>query len=299
MRGPPLDAWAKFAGLIQMLAPHFPPPSGKVETRNGDVDGIGYRIYTPKEHDGSLPLVIFTHGGGFILGDLESEDILCRMVAEHSKMAVVSIDYRLSPEMKAPAHVDDCWKVYKWAHENAASFGASSKKTYTMGGSAGGALALGLARRAIRDQTYKSSLKGIIALVPVTTHRDNVPSKYRALHDEHYYKDAAFAPIIDEESVNMCFVQAGLDMNDRDYFVLLAEEDHASFPPTYIMSCECDPLRADSFAIKKAFEDAGVKVKHDDIPSMPHYFWIFPQLEESQTFGAKVLAGLEWVKAQS
>jgi versiconal hemiacetal acetate esterase len=60
MRGPPHDARAKFAGLIQMLAPFFPPPSGNVETRNGDVDGIGYRIYTPKEHNGSLPLVVFS-----------------------------------------------------------------------------------------------------------------------------------------------------------------------------------------------------------------------------------------------
>jgi versiconal hemiacetal acetate esterase len=168
-----------------------------------------------------------------------------------------------------------------------------------MGGSAGGALALGLARRAVRNQTYKSSLKGIIALVPVTTHRGNVPSEYKALHDEHYYKEAATAPIIDEESVNMCYAQAGLDMDDSDYFVLLAKEDHASFPPTYILSCECDPLRADSYALKKALEDAGVKVKHDDIPSMPHYYWIFPQLEESKTFGSKLLAGIEWVESQS
>jgi versiconal hemiacetal acetate esterase len=59
-------------------------------------------------------MFVVAHGGGFILGDLDSEDILCRMVAEHSKTAFVSIDYRLSPEVKAPVHIDDCWKVYKW-----------------------------------------------------------------------------------------------------------------------------------------------------------------------------------------
>jgi hypothetical protein len=60
MRGPPHEARAKFAGLIQMLAPLFPSLSGKVETRNGNVDGVGYRIYIPKEYNGSLPLVIFS-----------------------------------------------------------------------------------------------------------------------------------------------------------------------------------------------------------------------------------------------
>jgi acetyl esterase/lipase len=66
-----------------------------------------------RDKDRILTFVV-AHGGGFILGDLDSEDSLCRMVVEHSQMAVVSMDYRLSPEVKAPVHINDCWKVYQW-----------------------------------------------------------------------------------------------------------------------------------------------------------------------------------------
>lgn len=126
---------ATFGGIHQMLQPLYPSASGNVDAKDGDVDGIKYRVYTPKDHrTGGLPLAMWSeqhsllclaaasphadfppaHGGGFMLGDLETDDWWCSFVAEHSSSIVVNIDYRLSPEVKTPTHLEDCWKVYKW-----------------------------------------------------------------------------------------------------------------------------------------------------------------------------------------
>lgn len=99
-----------------MLAPLYPPPTDAVSAKDGDVDGIGYRVYTPVEaaKGGALPVGLYTHGGGFVVGNLDAEDVLCRAIAEHCGCILVSVDYRLAPEHKAPAQLTDSLNVLKW-----------------------------------------------------------------------------------------------------------------------------------------------------------------------------------------
>ncbi len=106
----------QFNDLVAMLAPSMPPKSPAVEAKDGEVDGVKYRVYTPVDaaKSGPLPVGVYTHGGGMACGDLESEDILCRAVAEHTPSIVVSVDYRLTPEHPAPAQFMDSLAVYKW-----------------------------------------------------------------------------------------------------------------------------------------------------------------------------------------
>ena len=106
----------QFTDLLTALAPLYPPPTDAVSTKDGDVDGVGYRIYTPVEaaKSGSLPVGLYTHGGGFVMGNLDAEDVLCRAVAEHARCIIVSVDYRLAPEAKAPAQLTDSLNVLKW-----------------------------------------------------------------------------------------------------------------------------------------------------------------------------------------
>jgi versiconal hemiacetal acetate esterase len=114
LKGSPEEIKAMYDGLVQALLPQLPKPSENVESKDGDVDGIRYRLYWPKGASGSLPTAIWTHGGGYMTGDLNSDDLLCRVVAEHTNSAVVNIDYRLTPEHKWPAQLEDCMKVYRW-----------------------------------------------------------------------------------------------------------------------------------------------------------------------------------------
>lgn len=136
-----------------------------------------------------------------------------------------------------------------------------------------------------------------MAVVPATVHRHNVSSEYKTLYED-FTKEASTAPFIDVESVDFFYNEAGLDPNDSTYFTLLAKENNGQFLPTYIISCEYDPLRVDAHLLKKALQDAGVKVKHDEFGGLPHYFWMFPQLPETASFGQTLLAGIEWVKGQ-
>ena len=110
--------------------------------------------------------------------------------------------------------------------------------------------------------------------------------------------NAKDAPVIDGESMDIFFDALKADPKDSDAFVALAEDNHAKFPPTYITSCEFDPLRDDAFVIEKALKDAGVPTKHDHYPGFPHYFWIMPPVPEGQEYVGKLLGGIEWVKSQ-
>ncbi|KAK3678138.1 Telomerase-binding protein [Recurvomyces mirabilis] len=296
LKGSPEEIKAMYAGLVAALAPQFPKPSENVESKDGEVDGIKYRLYWPKNASGSLPTAIWTHGGGYMTGDLDSDDLLCRVVAEHTNSAVVNVDYRLTPEYKWPVQLDDCMKVYKWAHKNASTFHGDPNKFYTIGASAGGGLALQIANVVLRDPELKSSLKGICAMVPLSVHPQNVPEKYKSMYKA--YSENTDTPILTAESMDIFYHHAGADPKDPGTFVGLAEDIHKQFPPTYLTSCEFDPLRDDAKIMEKALKDAGVPVKHDFYPGFPHYFWIFPSLPESQKYVGNLLGGIEWVKGQ-
>ena len=112
---------------------------------------------------------------------------------------------------------------------------------YTIGGSAGGGLALQIANQVIRDPKLKPSLKGIAAQVPCTTHWDSVPSKYKSMY-KSYTDNAKDAPVIDKESMETFYKHAGADPNDASCFTILATDKHAEFPPVYFTSCDFDPL---------------------------------------------------------
>ncbi|KAK5707703.1 Telomerase-binding protein [Elasticomyces elasticus] len=294
--GSPEEIRGMYAALGAALAAQMPPPSENVESKDGDVDGIKYRTYWPKGTTEALPIAFYTHGGGYMVGGLDDDDFLCRVISEHTKSALIAVDYRLTPEHKWPTQLDDSMKIYKWAHMNASSFHGDSSKIYTIGGSAGGGLALQVANQVLRDSELKSSLKGIIALVPLTLHKDHVPEKYKDMYTS--YKDnAKGTPIIDGESMEIFYEHAGVDPKDPDTFVALSD-NLKSFPPTYIATCEFDPLRDDGFVLEAALKEAGVPTKHDHYPGFPHYFWIFPSVPESQQFVGQLLGGIEWAKSK-
>jgi versiconal hemiacetal acetate esterase len=107
---------AQYAQLGQMLLPQLPPPSDAVDTSDGEVKGVKYRLYTPKEaaKKGLLPVAIWAHGGGWVTGDVNADDPLCRILAEAVPSIIVNVDYRLAPEHKYPTQLEDTLTVYNW-----------------------------------------------------------------------------------------------------------------------------------------------------------------------------------------
>ncbi|KAK5080784.1 Telomerase-binding protein [Exophiala xenobiotica] len=297
LKGSPEEIKQQYEDLVAMLMPHMPKPSENVESKDGEVDGVKYRVYNPKNASGSLPIATWTHGGGFMTGDVNTDDVLCRAVCEHTNSVVVNIDYSLTPEAKWPTQLNECVKVYKWAHDNAGSIGGDAKKMYTIGGSAGGALALQICNAVLKDPSLKDSMKGVAAMVPCTSHPDNVPDKYKPKY-KSYTENAEGVPIIDRKSMEIFYEYLGADPNDPSCYTLLATDNHKNFPPVYLTSCEFDPLRDDAYVMEAALKEAGVDTKHDHYPGLPHYFWIFPGVAEGPEFINNMLQGIGWLQSK-
>lgn len=141
---------------------------------------IPARLYSAKPSAKPVPLLVFYHGGGFVVGSLNTHDEACRVLCKHAEVAVLSVDYRLAPEHKAPAAVDDCVAAFQWAAANAAKLGIDSNKIAVGGDSAGGNLAA-VVCQVLADQAVRPAAQ--LLIYPVTDSARHYPS-----HD-HYSKD--------------------------------------------------------------------------------------------------------------
>lgn len=128
-------------------------PIGAVTQREIDTpDGpIGLRFYTPRDLTDRSAALVYFHGGGFTLGNLDSHDALCRFLAEHAQVRVVSVDYRLAPEHPFPAAVDDCLAAFTWVHSHATALGIDADRIAVGGDSAGGNLATVVAQEMVHS----------------------------------------------------------------------------------------------------------------------------------------------------
>lgn len=226
-------------------------------------------------------------------GDLNADHILCGVVSGNANVVIVNVDYSLTPEHKWPTQLNEGVKVYKWAHDNASSIGGDGNKMFTIGGSAGGALALQICNAVLKDSSLKSSIKGVAAMVPATIDPKNVPEKYKSQY-RAYEENAKGVPIIDKEVMQTFIEHLGTDPSDKSAWVLLDTENHKNFPPVYFTSCEFDPLRDDAYVFEAALKEAGVPTKHDHYKGMPHYFWIFPGIPEAQGYIGQLIGGIGW-----
>ena len=207
------------AGLAQQLSAAAPPPSDAVTAEDGTADGVKYRLYKPKGASGPLPVGIWTHGGGFMTGDLDSDDAFCRLVSEHAPSIIVNVDYRLTPEFKSPAQLQDTLTVYKWARQNASSIGGDATKFYSIGGSAGASLALQVANKLVADPSKRDGIRGVAAIVPATLHFDHVPEEHKSEY-KAYTENEKGVPIIDKESMRIFYEGLGAAPDDADTFVV-------------------------------------------------------------------------------
>jgi acetyl esterase len=206
-----------------------------------EVDGVPVRSYTPTANGGELPLVVFLHGGGWVVGSLDSYDGVCRVLANRVPCRVVSVDYRLAPEHPFPAAVDDSWTVTRWA------FG-QSRRVAVAGDSAGGNLAAVMALRA-RDAELPLSFQ--LLIYPVTEHRFDTAS-YAANATGLGLTQAGMRWYWDN-------YLAGSDGSHPDASPLRAA-DLSGAAPALVVVCEYDPLRDEGVAYAERLREAGVAV---------------------------------------
>jgi acetyl esterase len=226
----------------------------------GPAGELPIRIYTP-DGDGPFPVIVFFHGGGFVIGSLESHDPLCRQLAGLTPAVVVSVHYRLAPEHPFPAAVEDAWAALEWAQHNAAEIGGDPNLVAVCGDSAGGNLAAVTAILA-RD-AGRPTLSAQILLYPTVDARGGYPSL-----DEN-----AEGPFLTKDSMEWFFGHYAPNADTSDPRLSpIAAEDLSGLPPALIVTAEFDPLRDEGEAYADRLRDAGVDVTCHRYDGMGHVF---------------------------
>jgi acetyl esterase len=241
-------------------------PELRVENRSidGPAGPMNIRIYWPPTDHATPPVVVFFHGGGFVLGDLDTHDGTCRQHAVGASAVVVSVEYRLAPEHPYPAAVDDAWAATQWVAEHGSEIGADASRLAVAGDSAGGTISAVIAQRA-RDHADQGGPKLLFQLLwyPATLWDPSLPS----------FADNADAPVLDRAAV-AAFTRwyAGeIDLSNPPAGMAPGRaENLAGLPPAYIAVAGHDPLRDDGIRYGELLAAAGVPVEVDNAETLVH-----------------------------
>jgi acetyl esterase len=242
-----------------------PRPPAIAEARLVVLGGkVAVRAYRPVLAE-TLPALVFFHGGGWTIGDLDTHDVVCRHLAAGARCAVFSVDYRLAPEHPFPAAVDDCFFAAEYVRKNAGSLKVDPKRIAVGGDSAGGNLAAVVALMA-RDEPGPP-LCGQLLIYPATDQRCAFPSHERNAEGYLLTRDA------------IRFFRAGYlpnpaDRTDWRASPLLAAS-HAGLPPAFVLTAGYDPLVDEGRAYAEQLAAAGVQVAYKEYSDMVHGFILF------------------------
>ena len=249
----PLDlAREAYAMGSSVLEPE--PPSLKriqnLRIFRRDGSSLRARLYAPQgPEQGMLPLLVFFHGGGFVMGSIDTHDALCRTLCHASGCAVISVDYRLAPEHKFPAAFEDCWDAVHWLGCNAAAWGLDGSRMAVGGDSAGGTLAAACAVQAARQGL---PLRLQLLFYPGMQAAPDTPS--RQLYGNGF--------LLEEEQIQWMFqacVRSNSDFSDWRFAPVYAE-DVSGVAPLWLGLAECDPIVDDSLLWADKLRAADVPV---------------------------------------
>jgi cation diffusion facilitator CzcD-associated flavoprotein CzcO/acetyl esterase/lipase len=253
---PPIESLSpqEARAFLTAMSAQRPPGPDVAEVADGVLPGpagdLAYRLYRP-EGTGPRPVVVYFHGGGWVLGGADSDDPLCRDLCVRSGAVVVSVDYRHAPEHRFPAAVDDACAAVGWVAANAAALGGVPGQLAVAGWSAGANLAAVACHRA-RDEGGPG-IAGQLLITPVTDSDLGRPS----------YRENAEGYVLTEPLMRWFwdhYTDPGQRADPR--VAVLRAADHSGLPPAVVVTCELDPLRDEGQAYARALEEAGVPVEH-------------------------------------
>ena len=244
------------------MAPGEPVKHVEDRTVPGPAGDIPVRIYTP-EGDTPLPLLVWYHGGGWVLGNLDGSDATCRELANAAGCIVISVDYRLAPEHKYPAAAEESYAAFRWVADNAAALGGDARRIAVGGDSAGGNLAAVVSQMA-RDRGGPTPVFQAL-IYPVTDHSFETAS-YRENADGYLLTTTAMRWFWDQY----------LDTADEGmqaYASPLRAENLSGLAPALVITAEFDPLRDEGEAYGQRLRESGVPAVVSRYDGMIHGFF--------------------------
>jgi acetyl esterase len=247
------------SGMAQAVA-QLPVTVQVEDVRDLVADGVAVRVYRPAAEE-PLPLVLLVHGGGFVIGSVDTHDGLARRIARDADAVVVSVDYRLAPEHPFPAAVDDCWAVLRWAVAHADELGADPARVAVAGDSAGGNLAAVLTHLA--RGTSGPDLVFQLLLYPVTSGHHDWPS----------VRENSDAPVLTRRAMEWFAAQYAADGSVRS--APATAESFTGLPAAFVATAGADPLRDDGEAYAELLRRDGVAVQQVRYEPLVHGFAAF------------------------
>lgn len=262
-REPVEDARKRFWRFAHSLETDAPALAEVRDLQTGGAEGmLPARLYTPFAAGVDGPALIYFHGGAFVIGDLDSHDLLCRRLAHSAGQRVLSVAYRLAPEHRFPAAPKDAIAATLWAAENALGLGFDAARLSVGGDSAGGNLAAVTAQQ-VRRRGLK--LAAQVLIYPSTQWMTMTPSQVR-LAQGHLLTGAV------QDFFRDKYLRSEEDRYDVRASPLL-ENDLAGVARAYIVTAGLDPLRDEGRAYADKLAACGVAVTHREFPDQPHGFF--------------------------
>lgn len=260
---PVAEARAMMESLAQMRGPEVAVAAVADRAIPGPAGDIPVRVYTPAG-TGPFPLLVYFHGGGWVLGSLATHDGTCRALAAGAGCVVVAVDYRLAPEHRYPAAAEDCYAATQWCAAHAAELGADATRLAVGGDSAGGNLTAVVAQMA-RDRGGPALVFQLL-VYPVTDVASDTPS----------YRDNAEGYLLSAADMQWFWGHYLGDAPQRGtepYASPLRAATLRGLPPALVITAEFDPLRDEGEAYGAALEEAGVPSRISRYDGMIHGFF--------------------------
>jgi acetyl esterase len=232
----------------------------------GPGSDIGLRIYTPREPGPGerLPVLLWYHGGGFVIGNLDTHDSACRMLANQADCLVVAVDYRLAPEYKFPAAVEDCEAALRWVASHAGEIGGDPARLAVGGDSAGANLATVVAMLARDAGSPKLAFQ--LLVYPCVAPEPETPSHHKF----------AQGYVLTRNTVTWfykLYLRSQADRRDFRFAPLIAD-DLSNLPPALVLVAGYDPLRDEGVDYAKRLVDAGNRVRLSNYEGAIHGFFL-------------------------
>jgi acetyl esterase len=256
-----------------------------ITATEGTIPARIYRPRTPRGSNGLAPCLMFFHGGGWVIGDLDTHDVVCRKLADEGELIVISVDYRRAPEHKFPAAVDDAIAAAAWVAGHAAELGIDAARLLVGGDSAGGNLAAVVAIEA-RDGNGPA-ISGQMLIYPATdfamthpSHREPETSILLTHAVIRWFRDHYLNGPDDVENWRASPARA---------------ETLAGLPPAYVLTAGADPLRDEGEEFAKRLQAAGVAVTYRTFPGQFHGFFTMGKLLDQANVAIRDIGA--WLRA--
>ncbi len=277
------------AATALLMKTGLPPMEPKVDISHrvlkvGPPEGVLVRIYTPVQGSGPYPVIVYYHGGGWVIADLDTYEPSPKALAAKAGAVVVSVAYRQAPEHKYPAAHEDAFAAYQWVVENAAQINGDPNRIATAGESAGGNLAVAVPLMA-RERGVKLPVH-IVSVYPIADGDTDSPS----------YQEYANAVPLSRPAMQWFFdLYLSSPSDARSPWISLTSADLSGLPPTTIINAQIDPLQAEGEELAQRYRDAGIDVQQRTFMGVTHEFFgmaaLLEQAVEAQEMAVTRLKG--------